>query len=672
MYPYPMFPNGVPYTNFHDLNTDWLIRTVKAIELQFPGFIDDLNKKLNKPVINPDGTLNDILLSNGDGSTRWEPLSDTIIPEIQAAVDAWLEAHPEATTTVQDGTITPAKLNTELYNLYKQLGKVQFFFPPNLTGTFSQNSSMMITPSKTVMFDAGAAVNSTELLEYYQQLYNAGVFNNIDYIIISHYHHDHIGNLEAILEAFPHNNCHMYIPISPSGYYPATQNPGLIDAYDNVVRIANQYFVPYTVVTEVTTINVDNLFTSIQLLNSDPTSYAYYSNQMTDYNNYSMVSLIRTGSTYSMMPGDIQNMAQKRLYLTYDLPRLFLYCVHHHGGEQGDYLPYIYKINPLYNMLTPQYEGFSYVSQGEMWKIVDGFVGSTGYDHYSFVTDGQSGQVSHGVNLNRSGWVMATLDYYVDNSYTGTIHDGSQEHPFTNINEATVFMKTNNAVQYRILIKHTDTPYSAILMRNCVNQVVISRWGSVNPVITGCNIENCTFLQITDVDFSGAGLTNIITDKYTLSAVRNSNIIFTRCNFNGSAMTSSDYMMAITGSHIRLNNITGSNFINGFRYIVVNLFSTVTMSSCTFTNITSALCDQYGIKYFICDNNTFTNVSTVLRGSADRGIPTTIKASYMTSAFAAQCNAYAITDPQYLNATHPVIILANQKIFDLLTGEEIT
>ena len=36
--------------------------------------------------------------------------------EIQAAVDAWLEDHPEATTTVEDGAITRAKLDTGLKN----------------------------------------------------------------------------------------------------------------------------------------------------------------------------------------------------------------------------------------------------------------------------------------------------------------------------------------------------------------------------------------------------------------------------------------------------------------------------------------------------------------------------------------------------------------------------
>lgn len=34
--------------------------------------------------------------------------------EIEQAVSDWLDAHPEATTTVQDGSITAAKLNADL------------------------------------------------------------------------------------------------------------------------------------------------------------------------------------------------------------------------------------------------------------------------------------------------------------------------------------------------------------------------------------------------------------------------------------------------------------------------------------------------------------------------------------------------------------------------------
>ena len=37
-----------------------------------------------------------------------------ISDDIEAAVDAWLDDHPEATTTVQDGAITHAKLHSDV------------------------------------------------------------------------------------------------------------------------------------------------------------------------------------------------------------------------------------------------------------------------------------------------------------------------------------------------------------------------------------------------------------------------------------------------------------------------------------------------------------------------------------------------------------------------------
>ena len=56
------------------------------------------------------GTADKVLSSSGDGTTHWaEPV---LVTDQQAAtyIDAWLDAHPEATTTVQDGSITTLKL----------------------------------------------------------------------------------------------------------------------------------------------------------------------------------------------------------------------------------------------------------------------------------------------------------------------------------------------------------------------------------------------------------------------------------------------------------------------------------------------------------------------------------------------------------------------------------
>ena len=106
-----MFGERFPYTNFHDLNLDWVIQVVREAKEKYPAMYDELMRiKLNAPIDNHYGQLGDFLISNGDGSTSWKPFDDTIGAEIVQAVNAWLVAHPEATTTVQDHSLTYEKL----------------------------------------------------------------------------------------------------------------------------------------------------------------------------------------------------------------------------------------------------------------------------------------------------------------------------------------------------------------------------------------------------------------------------------------------------------------------------------------------------------------------------------------------------------------------------------
>ena len=45
--------------------------------------------------------------------------------DVSAAVDAWLDDHPEATTTVQDGSITKAKLDASLQETVDDVGDLK-------------------------------------------------------------------------------------------------------------------------------------------------------------------------------------------------------------------------------------------------------------------------------------------------------------------------------------------------------------------------------------------------------------------------------------------------------------------------------------------------------------------------------------------------------------------
>ena len=74
-----------PYTNFHDLNLDWVLRRIKEL---WQG-VGDLDEKVDNFI------------------TETEPI-------IKDEVDKWLDEHPEATTTVEDGSLTLPKFSDEL------------------------------------------------------------------------------------------------------------------------------------------------------------------------------------------------------------------------------------------------------------------------------------------------------------------------------------------------------------------------------------------------------------------------------------------------------------------------------------------------------------------------------------------------------------------------------
>lgn len=117
----------------HELNLDWIIGVIREFEKKYPDIVAELEKKINKPIIDPIGNAGSFLMSNGDGSTEWADITEAYAAEITQAVYEWLEEHPEATTTVEDGSITTKKFNKEVYTL-------PFDYPCNIVAEFPISS----------------------------------------------------------------------------------------------------------------------------------------------------------------------------------------------------------------------------------------------------------------------------------------------------------------------------------------------------------------------------------------------------------------------------------------------------------------------------------------------------------------------------------------------------
>ena len=434
-----------------------------------------------------------------------------------------------------DNLITDDKTNlvnaiNEIKGDTSKIGDAMVYFPSLEAGTYSGSSAIMVVKGKTILFDCNSRNNENAVLPFYDDLYEKGLFTNIDYVIISHYHGDHTELLGDILSRYPHVGCHAYIAMSPSGYfYDDSQIPTVYSNMAAVISDLTNNGVPYTVVDEEMTIEVNDLC-NIELFNSDPTAYTYYLNNTTYYNDYSMVSLVHVGKCNVMFPGDIQRVAQDYIVSNRTLPRLEVYAIHHHNIQHDDNALYLNEIRPNFGVISTSHNR---QLESAMWGLCSDYacdhICSTAYSSQIFTLDANAGSACEGIGIARASWRVRTIDFYVDNSYTGNKHDGSSEYPFTNINEANIYIEDKSGIDYNIHVAETETVYPTVHFRNYNCHINVTG-GSGYPIVNGCYVHNCR-----DLEFFHLKFVNRLTssNSVTCDIQRSHWVNFDTCVFDG-------------------------------------------------------------------------------------------------------------------------------------------
>lgn len=86
---------------------------------------NNLNKKVNIPMsgnVPNHGVSGQVLRTKGTGVTEWATVGSPTDAQAEQVISEWLDEHPEATTTVEDGSITEAKLHPDLLDLIERSG----------------------------------------------------------------------------------------------------------------------------------------------------------------------------------------------------------------------------------------------------------------------------------------------------------------------------------------------------------------------------------------------------------------------------------------------------------------------------------------------------------------------------------------------------------------------
>lgn len=178
---------------------------------------------------------------------------------------------------------------------------------------------------ETMLIDAGIQSSGDDIIEYIENL----GYTNIDYVVSTHPHADHIGGMALVIEAFNVENIYMPKAVSTS------------KTYENLLEtIQNRGLSIKTGRAGVEILNTDDL--NIILL--APTKESY-----NNLNNYSIVLKITYGDVSFVYTGDAEEESLEEI--TGNLKADVL-KVGHHGSNTSTTKSFLEQVKPEYAIIS--------------------------------------------------------------------------------------------------------------------------------------------------------------------------------------------------------------------------------------------------------------------------------------------------------------------------------
>lgn len=178
---------------------------------------------------------------------------------------------------------------------------------------------------KTMLIDAGEAVEGKKVINYIKQL----GYSNIDYVVGTHPHTDHIGGLAQVINSFDVGKIYMPKVISTSKTYEKLLN-----------TISMKGLKIQTAKAGINIINENNLLIDIIAPNND--SYS-------DLNNYSVVIKITYQNRKFIFMGDAEMISENEILtdVTADIVK-----VGHHGSNTSSGQNFVDRVNAKYAIIS--------------------------------------------------------------------------------------------------------------------------------------------------------------------------------------------------------------------------------------------------------------------------------------------------------------------------------
>jgi len=193
-----------------------------------------------------------------------------------------------------------------------------------------QGDSILIqVNNKNLLIDAGPKSDKKKLLDYLSSLN----LNKLDYVIATHPHEDHIGNMADVIDDY--NVLAFYAPKVQS----------TTKTFEQMVESLKSKNLKINVIKKGT--DSINLGENTKVTVFSPTK-DYYE----DLNNYSPVIKIEYGKTSFLFTGDAQKDVEKEILATNEDISADILKVGHHGSSTSTTKDFLNKVNPSIGVIS--------------------------------------------------------------------------------------------------------------------------------------------------------------------------------------------------------------------------------------------------------------------------------------------------------------------------------
>lgn len=518
---------------------------------------------------------------------------ETFLKENLETIDNYLTSATNNTLEFLKVNNRVTGVSSELETVESQLAQratIKFHFLPVLPIAISSQPSgdsfLIVTKTgKTILIDTGQT-DSYQLIK--QFLIDKGV-SKIDYLIISHYHSDHIGNLASLINDFNFSDCVAYIQKDSSF------SQGLFNVHTEYTKVKN--LLSGKIIVEPNNgdvITVDDA--SIKFFNCSQTDIDYYNANSTNYNDQSMCCEVTHRDIKVLYTGDIHINAQARIYSLGYFNKVDLLKVEHHGFDQDVNGDYIQTVHPDYSVTSSSISSYistgiegdysSDVTNGGLKSASLSYLSGIGCKNYvlgytggiSFTSDGAIIKPDDSVKPQKHSKMTPyrTIYVYVDKNTTVEHSDGTLFKPFRKIQEAYSFAGSIPNQRTRIMIANGDYKEQLVVSNSVglefrgntsndsdvkINSLTVH---DSNVLFTSINVTGTQNIPVlfngSTVQMDNCVVDGIPVNQTTYSDGRgvcayNSNLYLNGCTVSNRSLAVGSY----NGSNVSLNGLKGSN-----------------------------------------------------------------------------------------------------------------